>query len=107
LGDQFYLVALPWVVLQMTGSAIAVGTVMMAASIPRALLMLLGGALTDRISARKIYMGTAAARTIFVAAIGIMLWMNKLRIGELYALGFAFGVADAFSMPAASTFLRS
>src|SRR5579871_3938442 len=107
MGDQFYLVALPWVVLQMTGSAIAVGTVMMAASIPRALLMLLGGALTDRISARKIYMGTAAARTFFVAAIGVLLWMNKLRIGELYALGFAFGVADAFSMPAASTFFPS
>src|SRR5262250_2761987 len=47
LGDQFYLVALPWVVLQLTGSGVAMGTVAMAAGIPRAVLMLLGGADTD------------------------------------------------------------
>ncbi len=106
-GDQFYLVALPWVVLQLTGSAVAMGTILMAAAIPRALLMLLGGALTDRISPRKIMMGTASARTLFVAAIGALLWFHDLRIWELYILGFAFGVADAFAMPAASSFLPS
>jgi hypothetical protein len=36
LGDQFYLVALPWLVLQLTGSNLAVGTVLMCAAIPRA-----------------------------------------------------------------------
>jgi MFS family permease len=106
-GDQFYLVALPWVVLQLTGSAVAMGTIMMAAAIPRAVLMLLGGALTDRISPRKIMMGTASARTLFVAAIGALLWFHDLRIWELYILGFAFGVADAFAWPAASSFLPS
>ena len=35
-GDQFYLVALPWVVFQLTGSAVAMATIMMAAAIPRA-----------------------------------------------------------------------
>jgi MFS family permease len=104
-GDQFYLVALPWIVLQLTGSAIAMGTILMAASIPRAVLMLMGGAVTDRISPRRILMSTASARTIFVAAIGALLWFHALHIWQLYALGFAFGVADAFSMPAASAFL--
>jgi MFS family permease len=107
LGDQFYLVALPWVVLTLTGSAVAVGTIMMAAAIPRALLMLLGGAVTDRISPRRILMGTATARTVFVAAIGALLWFRVLHLWELYVLGFAFGVADAFAMPAASSFLPS
>jgi MFS family permease len=107
LGDQFYLVALPWVVLQRTGSAVAMGTILMTAAVPRAVLMLLGGAMTDRISPRKIMMGTASARTIFVAAIGVLLWFGVLQIWELYVLGFAFGVADAFSFPAASAFLPS
>jgi hypothetical protein len=39
VGDQFYLVALPWVVLQLTGSAVAVGTILMAVAIPRAMRM--------------------------------------------------------------------
>jgi MFS family permease len=107
LGDQFYLVALPWVVLQKTGSAVAMGTILMAAAIPRAVLMLLGGAMTDRISPRKIMMGTASARTVFVAAIGVLLWFDVLQIWELYILGFAFGAADAFSFPAVSAFLPS
>lgn len=107
LGDQFYLLALPWVVLQIANSPKAVGGILMAASIPRAVLMLIGGAVTDRISPRKISIATATARTIFVAAVGVLLRMNKLHIQELYVLGFLFGIADAFSMPAASAFFPS
>lgn len=107
VGDQFYLVALPWVVLQLTGSAVAVGTILMAVAIPRALLMLFGGALTDRISARRIMMSTASARTLLVTIIGFLLWRHWLQLWELYVLGFFFGVADAFAWPAATTLLPS
>jgi MFS family permease len=107
LGDQCYLVALPWLVLQMTGSAVAMSTILMAGAVPRAVLMLLGGAVTDRVSPRKVMMSTASARTIFVAAIGVLVWFHVLHLWELYVLGFGFGVADAFAMPAASAFLPS
>ena len=107
VGDQFYLVALPWVVLQLTGSAVAVGTILMAVAIPRAVLMLLGGALTDRISARRILMSTASARTLLVTIIGFLLWSHSLQLWQLYVLGFFFGVADAFAWPAATTLLPS
>src|SRR5438105_15391879 len=66
VGDQFYLVALPWLVLQQTGSSVATVTILVAGAIPRAVLMLMGGALTDRVSPRKIMMGTASARTAIV-----------------------------------------
>jgi len=107
LGDQFYLVALPWVVLQLTGSGVAMGMVAMAAGIPRAVLMLLGGAVTDRSSPRRLLMVTATARTIFVAAIGLLLWLHALQLWHLYALAIAFGTADAFALPSAGAMLRS
>jgi MFS family permease len=107
LGDQFYMVALPWLVLQETGSAMAMGAIMMAGAIPRAVLMLMGGALSDRISARKIMMATATARTILVTAIGVLVWLHILRTWELYALAVAFGVADAFAVPAQTAFMPS
>ena len=107
LGDQFYLVALPWLVLQQTGSAVAMGAIMMAGAVPRALLMLMGGAVSDRISARKILMATAMARTLCVAVIGVLVWMRVLRTWELYALAVAFGVADAFAAPAQTAFMPS
>jgi MFS family permease len=107
LGDQFYLVALPWLVLQQTGSAVAMGAIMMAAAIPRALLMLMGGAVSDRMSARKIMMATATARTICVTVIGALVWHRILRTWELYALAFSFGVADAFAVPAQTAYMPS
>jgi len=107
LGDQFYLVALPWLVLQQTGSALAMGAVMMAGAIPRALLMLMGGAVSDRISARKILMATAMARTLCVAVIGVLVWLRFLRMWELYSLAVTFGVADAFAGPSQTAYLPS
>jgi MFS family permease len=106
-GDQFYMVALPWLILQKTGSAVAMGTVMMAGSIPRALLMLMGGAVSDRISARKIMMTTASTRTICVAVIGALIWFGILQMWELYALAIIFGIADAFAAPAGTAYLPS
>jgi MFS family permease len=107
LGDQFYIVALPWLILQQTGSAVAMGAVMMAGSIPRAVLMLMGGVVSDRISARKIMIATATARTICVAVIGVLVWFQVLHMWELYALAIAFGVADAFAAPAQTAYLPS
>ena len=107
LGDQFYFVALPWLVLQQTGSAVAMGTVLLAGSIPRAVLMLMGGAVSDRLSARKIMMATATTRTILVTAIGVLIWLGVLRMWELYALAIAFGVADAFAAPASMAYMPS
>ncbi|HEV3218165.1 MAG TPA: MFS transporter [Candidatus Acidoferrales bacterium] len=107
LGDQFYFVALPWLVLLQTGSAVAMGAIMMAGAIPRALLMLVGGAVIDRMSARKIMIVTAAARTLCITVIGLLVWLRILRIWELYALAFAFGVADAFAIPAQTAYMPS
>jgi MFS family permease len=105
LGDQFYFVALPWLVLQQTGSAVAIGTVLMAGAIPRAVLMLMGGALTDRISPRKIMISAASGRAVCVTVIGLLVWFQQLQTWELYALAVAFGIADAFAAPAAQAFL--
>ena len=106
-GDQFFLVALPWLILQLTGSGAVLGGIMMVGAIPRAALMLLGGAVTDRVSPRKIMILTAAARTLLVAALAALVWAHRVQTWQLYGLSFLFGVADAFAAPAAQTFLPS
>ncbi len=100
LGDQFYLVALPWLVLQLTGSSLALGTLLMMAGIPRAALMLIGGAVIDRFSARRVMMTTAIVRGALVGIVAALLWLDTIALWHLYLLTFAFGVADAFSFPA-------
>src|SRR3954471_23069513 len=105
LGDQFYLVAVPWLVLQLTGSSLALGTILMTAAIPRAALMLVGGAVTDRFSARRVLTTTAAVRAGLVGAVAALIWRDLIQLWQLYALTFAFGVADAFSFPAGSALI--
>jgi MFS family permease len=107
IGDQFYFVALPWLVLQITGSSIVLGAISMTAAIPRAALMLVGGVFTDRFSPRKIMMVTAGCRAVLVACISVLLWKRSIKLWPLYILAFGFGSADAFAGPAAQAFLPS
>jgi MFS family permease len=100
LGDQFYLVALPWLVLQLTGSGLALGTVLMTTAIPRAVLMLAGGAVSDRFSARRVLIASALARMLLVGVVAALIQLGVVQLWHLYLLTFAFGVADAFSLPA-------
>jgi len=100
LGDQFYLVALPWLVLQLTGSSLALGTILMTAAIPRAALMLVGGAVIDRFSARRVIMATATTRALLVGTVAALIWLGAIQLWHLYLLTLAFGIADAFSFPA-------
>jgi len=107
LGDQFYLVALPWLVLEKFGSATTLGALMMAGAIPRAALLLIGGVVTDRMSARRIIIMTSVIRAICVTITGILIEYGDLGILAIYTLVIAFGIADAFAMPAQSAFLPS
>lgn len=100
LGDQFYLIALPWLVLQLTGSALALGTIMALASIPRAVFMLVGGVFVDRHSPRSIMIASNAARLVLVALMSALVLTNHVQIGMLYVFALAFGLADAFYYPA-------
>lgn len=104
-GDQFYLVALPWLVLSLTSSSVVLGTIAMLAAIPRAVLMLLGGAVSDRVSPQRILILTALVRAALVMAIPALLFLKMLQVRDLYFLAFGFGLADAFSYPAGSAIL--
>lgn len=103
LGDHFYMIALPWLVLQLTGDSLAMGTVLALSAIPRALLMLVGGALTDRFSPRSLMLASNAARFMFVSLLAGLVFTNNVQLWMLYTLAILFGVADAFFYPAQSS----
>ena len=107
LGDQCYLVALPWLILQLTNSGVALGTVMMTGAIPMAVLMLVGGVFSDRFSARKILILTTTVRTVCVAVIGALVVLHLIALWQIYLLALVFGIADAFAAPASQTLVPS
>ena len=72
LGDQFALIATPWLVLQLTGDPVALGTVLALEGIPRALFMLFGGAITDRLSPRVILIASDVVRFVLAALMTVV-----------------------------------
>ena len=100
LGDQFALIALPWLALVLTGSGIALGSVLALMAIPRALFMLIGGVSVDRFSPRRVMLGSNAVRLVAVALLGAVVVTGAVELWMLYAFALVFGVADAFFFPA-------
>lgn len=100
LGDQFYIIALPWLVLQLTGNALALGAITALATVPRALLMLVGGALVDRLSPRAVMFASNFARMILVALLAVLVLTNALQLWMLYFFAVIYGSASAFYFPA-------
>jgi len=100
LGDQFAMIALPWLALVLTGSAFALGTVLAVMAIPRAVLMLVGGAYVDRLSPRRIMLASNAIRFVAVTALGAIVLAGRAELWMLYVFALVFGIADAFFYPA-------
>ncbi len=103
LGDQFHFVALAWLALQLTGSGLALGTVLMTAAIPRAVFMLLGGALSDRFSPRNLMLTSNAIRAVVVGVLAALVISGNAQLWHLYVLAAIFGLVDAFFYPALNT----
>ena len=96
LGDQFYMIALPWLVLQLTGDALAVGTVLALVAFPRALFMLVGGALIDRFSPRNVMLASDALRLVLVTVLTLLILAGVFRCGCSMALPFSSGWQRVF-----------
>ena len=100
LGDQFHFVALAWLVLDLTGSGLALGTVLVAASIPRAILIVVGGALADRIPPRRLILISDVARGLTVGVLTGLVLSGRAELWHLVVMGVVFGIADALFFPA-------
>ena len=104
-GDFFSYVAMAWLVLQLTGSSLALGTVLVVQALPRAVLMMVGGALADRLSARLTMLGSMGLRALFVAPLAFLVLTGRVQMWEVYGIAAVFGIVDAFFYPARSSIL--
>ncbi|MBK8023648.1 MAG: MFS transporter [Chloroflexi bacterium] len=100
LGDQFYLIVLPTLVFHMTESSLAFGAVLLAAGLPRALLMIIGGVMTDRISPRRVMIRSNLARLAITALLTLLVAAEAVQLWMLFLAAFCFGLVDAFFHPA-------
>jgi MFS family permease len=105
LGDFFNYVAVAWLVLELTGSNLAVGGVLAAASVPRAGLMLLGGAVSDRFSPKTSMLVGGLARALIMGTLAVLTLTHTVQLWHLFVGSFLIGIIAAFYLPASTSML--
>jgi MFS family permease len=103
LGDQFALIATPWLVLKLTGDPLALGIVLALEGIPRAVFILLGGAITDRFSPRLIMLTADVIRFVLTVWMALVVFSGTVQMWMLYAFGLGFGLVAGFAIPAGNS----
>lgn len=99
-GDQFQLVGLAILALDLTHSPTTLGTVLAAQAIPRTIFMLLGGVVTDRFRASGVLRVTNLLMTFFVGALATLTLFHLLSLWHLYVYAVFAGVVYSCSIPA-------
>jgi MFS family permease len=105
IGSWMQNTAQGWLVYQLTGSKVLLGTVAAAASLPLLLLSAWGGSVADRHSRRTIMFytqtGMMALALVFAALVG----SGRIEPWHILVLAALGGVAMAFDMPARQAFM--
>jgi MFS family permease len=107
LGDFSYQVVFVLLVLHVTGSFRALAAVLMVQAVPSAILLLLGGAVADRLSPRTVMLASHLVRGMILGAVTAAAVTGAVRTWELFTLAAVFGTADAFFWPASDSILPS
>ncbi|MGW6396286.1 MFS transporter [Streptomyces sp. NPDC055103] len=99
LGDSVYHLALSWTAVT-SGTPAQAGLVMAVSAVPRALLMLGGGVVADRLGPRRVVIGSDAVRCLVVLGLAATLLLAAPGLWVLAAVALVFGVVDALFLPA-------
>jgi MFS family permease len=105
LGDQFTIVAMPWLVLKLTGDPLALGTVLATIALPQAAFILVGGAIVDRFDPRQVLLVARSINAILIGLLCALVATGAIEFWMIYAIALGIGVATAFVYPAGSAIL--
>ncbi len=102
LGSQFSFIALPWLVLQLTGSPLALGAVLALGGLPRLAMILVGGAIADRLAPRRILLVCDVLNFALTLALAGLVATGTVQVWMLYGLSLVTGLLGGLVIPAAT-----
>ncbi|HEU4899549.1 MAG TPA: MFS transporter [Actinomycetota bacterium] len=90
-GDQLTIIALVWFVLDLTGSGVAVGLVLLCAGLPPVMTGPLLGRVLDRWPLRWVLVADNLLRAVLIGSIPMLHWLERLTPPLVYGLTLAAG----------------
>ncbi len=104
-GDRLVTIALAFAVLELGGSASAVGLVLACGMLPLVGCLPIGGVVADRVSRRAVMVGADLVRLAVWGVLAALLIAGTAEIWMLAALAAAAGAATGFFNPASTGLL--
>lgn len=105
IGTWSQAIAQAWLVLDLTHSAVALGTITMLQFAPMLAFSLFDGVIADRLPRRQLLIGTQIALTLQAATLGILTATHVVTLWEIGVLAVVLGTTDAINNPTQQSFV--
>lgn len=105
IGSWLQMVALGWLVLELTHSAFLVGLTATLGTLPVLFFALFGGVIVDRFDKKKILILTQSFLMVFALILGVLTVTGLINVYEIYILAFLSGLVSALDSPARQSFV--
>jgi MFS family permease len=98
-GTWMQSVAITWLVLDLTGSGVALGLVTAAEFLPILVVGAWAGVIADRVDRHRLMLCTQSAFLVLATTLSVLTLTDRITVGALFALSLAFGIINAFDNP--------
>ncbi|GMV86932.1 MAG: MFS transporter [Dehalococcoidia bacterium] len=104
IGSWMQMVGQGWLILQLTGSATALGIATMLQALPFTALSLVGGVLADRLPKRKTLIVVQSFATLQALTLSILVITDTVVVWHVYLLALLLGITNAIERPTRQSF---
>jgi predicted MFS family arabinose efflux permease len=104
-GQTMEFVALGWLVYQLTGSAFSLGVTGLAQALPRIALVMVGGAVADRVDRRILLMSVQLIVAAMYATLATLVVLEIIQVWHVWLMALVFGALRAFDNPSRQAIL--
>ncbi|WBL37211.1 MFS transporter [Tepidiforma flava] len=105
VGTWMQTTAQAWLVLKLTGSPLALGTVTTLQFLPITVFTLFGGAVADRLPKRRALVVTQTLAMLQAAVLAFLVATGRVQLWHVYALALWLGTVNAFDGPVRQSFV--
>ncbi|MEG1256254.1 MFS transporter [Clostridium sp.] len=98
-GDSLESLALMYLVYDLTGSALAMGTVMLFSMIPNFLISPVAGVISDRYNKKRIMFIAEMVRAGAIMLIPVLMFNGTIQLWHIYSMAVFVSIAESFFEP--------
>jgi len=106
IGFGFNLVGVSWLVLEVTGSELALGKIMAMATVPGVVLALFAGIIIDKVNRKWLLVVLDLFRMVVVGTFVILLVQDRFSMNALFITVLLMGTGSSLFWPTAQAFVQ-